>query len=115
VPPWEWLWCSSYYLFNRKESPIPTKLREYVTKIYAQRGSKDPVGDFRQLLEEDKPEWRERAAKIKWLNPNREKTKEVRHNLKDLVKKLHEKGFRSWKLEVEHYSMLCQPHLSVVV
>lgn len=112
VAPESWPWCGAYYLFNGIAAPVDLKLGEYVAKIYRARGRADPVEEFRQLLSEERPDWRKRAVRLPLLRLDKTENKVVRREQRDMAVRMQGERVRSWKREVERYSLALQPILS---
>jgi len=114
VAPQKWKWCSAYYLFNRRRPPCRTTLHHYLPMLFG-HDCRDPVTAFARLLEVQRPDWRRLARQAPFLALDRPQTIRLRHNLRVEADSVRGDRRRSWKQEVEHYSILLQPQLSILV
>ena len=114
VPARDWKWCSAYYLLQGRPTPIPTTLDRHLARLYG-AACRDPVAQFEHLLTQAKPDWWRQARRAPFLRLDRDQTRTVRHDFRGLAHKIRQQHLRSWKLEVEYYSMLLQPKLALIV
>ena len=121
MPAAEWHWGALYWLLKGERGPVRTTLGKWLEKIYRPRGCADPVAEFAALCRQtDRPEWRERVralerAGLPWLGePDDDSRPSVQHDLKGLQEQIRALNLRSWKLEVERYSMLLLPMIQVI-
>jgi REP element-mobilizing transposase RayT len=114
VPAREWRWCSAYYLFNGLKAPVRTSLAKHLTKIFGKE-IREAAREFEQLLSDPRPNWRRMARSRRMLPVDDSKMAALKNNFRSIIEQLRQKNFRSWRLEVEHYSMLLQPQLSLLI
>ena len=122
VPAADWRWGALYWLLRGERGPVGTTLGKWLEKIYRPRGCADPVAEFAALAAQtERPEWVERAlalerAGLPWLGePGGDDRPCVQYDLKGLQEQVRALHLRSWKLEVERYSMMLLPLVQVVV
>lgn len=114
VVPRQWKWCSAYYLFNGRRPPCHITLSRYLPRLFGPE-CRDPVAEFDRLLAVQRPDWHRLARHAPFLALDRPQTVRLRHNLRTVAETVHNHHLRSWKREVEHYSILLQPHVSIMV
>lgn len=122
VPADDWPWGALYWLVRGEVGPVHTTLRTWLERIYGPRGSTDPAREFIQLAKRpERPDWQaawmELARQgLPWQGPSPDPDRPgVQHDLKGLLEKIRALNLRSWKLEVERYSMLLLPICQVVI
>jgi REP element-mobilizing transposase RayT len=122
VPAAAWPWGTAYWLARGEEGPVRTTLRSWLECLYESRGSDDPVQEFLRLAEQtDRPDWQAKWAELArrglpWQGPPPDPDRKiVQHDLKGLLDKIRALNLRSWKLEVERYSMLLLPLCQVKI
>jgi hypothetical protein len=113
VAPRHWKWCSAYYLFAGRRPPGCATLSRYLPHLFGPE-CRDPVAEFEHLLADPRPDWRRRARRTPFLALDRPQTARLRHNLRAVADAVRSRHIPSWKHQVEHYSMLLQPHWSVL-
>ena len=98
-----------------------TTLAKWLETIYRPRGCADPVAAFAQLAQEtERPDWVARVLALErqgrpWLGASESDDRPlVQHDLKGLQEQIRALNLRSWKLEVERYSMLLLPMVQVI-
>ena len=118
VPAAQWPWGALYWLLRNEVGPVSTTLRRWLETIYRPRGCADPVAEFAALAAKtQRPDWEQRVLELErqglpWLGtPEAVDSSTLRQDLDGLLDKLHSLNLRSWKQEVERYSMLMQPVL----
>ena len=116
IRPERYRWCSWYYVRNGKEGPVRSELKYLIEKFFPEAKSyEEAVAKFEVLLGKDKPEWEEELEGRVYLWMDSEGHRMVEVQLRDLLKehrkKLTQEGVRSWKVEVEYYSLLVLPVL----
>jgi REP element-mobilizing transposase RayT len=121
VPAADWRWGALYWLLRGERGPVRTTLRAWLDQIYRPRGCADPVAEFAALCRQtERPAWRERILELEraglpWLGEaDGDDHPVVRHDLKGLQEQIRALNLRSWKLEVERYSMLLLPITQVI-
>lgn len=121
VPAAEWRWGALYWLLKGESGPVRTTLAKWLGKIYRPRGCADPVAAFAALaLQTERPDWIKRALELErmgvpWLGrAEGEDRPLVQHDLKGLQEQIRALHLRSWKLEVERYSMLLLPMVQII-
>lgn len=112
-----WPWGSLYWLLRGAPGPVPTTLATWLERIYRPRGRADPAAAFAELAAEtERPDWSKRARELErqglpWRGQPDRPT--IRQNLRVVTEAIHRLNLRSWKLELERYSILLLPQLQV--
>ena len=112
VRPRDWPWCSLYWLLRGARGPVETHLAKYLAKISQARGQPDPVAAFERLIDEAKPDWAARVRGTTWLWLNREESRKIRQAVPAEEWSALAGTRRSWKTEVERYSLALLPLLT---
>jgi REP element-mobilizing transposase RayT len=121
VPAADWRWGALYWLLRGERGPVRTTLNKWLERIYRPRGGADPVAAFAALAAQtERPAWVKRAlalerAGLPWPGKSAGADRPfVQHDLKGLQEQIRALNLRSWKLEVERYSMLLLPLIQVL-